>query len=217
MLQTPERRARPLAAAHVEPATGRSGGVEGNARLTAASAAVLLALLATEGVTILFLRPLLSVHVFVGMMLIPPVALKLASTGWRFLRYYAGSRPYVLKGPPRLLLRLLVAPGVVLSTLAVLGTGVALLAVGPGDGIVLGLHKASFVVWLVAMGAHVLAYLWRVPRLAGADWRRASRLGSAWARVGLVSGALVAGAVLAALTLHFAQPWHDWVRLRHDG
>src|SRR5690348_10704394 len=127
------------------------GGPDGNERLTAASGAVLFLLLAAEGVTILSIGQLLSPHVFVGMLLIPPVALKLASTGWRFVRYYAGSGPYRLKGPPRLLLRLVIAPGVVASTLFLFGTGVALLVVGPGGGIVLGLHKASFVIWLGTM------------------------------------------------------------------
>ncbi len=37
-----------------------TGGPEGNERLTAATAAVLFLLLAAEGVTILFIRPLLS-------------------------------------------------------------------------------------------------------------------------------------------------------------
>ena len=59
-------------------------GPNGNARLTGMTAIVLIVLLAVEGVTILFLRPLLSVHIFVGMLLIPPVLLKLVSTGWRF-------------------------------------------------------------------------------------------------------------------------------------
>ena len=39
--------------------------------------ALLLFLLAAEGVTVPFVRPLLSPHVFIGAMLIPPVALKL--------------------------------------------------------------------------------------------------------------------------------------------
>jgi hypothetical protein len=197
------------------PRAGRSGGVEGNARLTAATAVVLLLLLATEGVTILFLRPLLSVHVFVGMLLIPPVALKVGTTGWRFLRYYTGSRPYRLKGPPRLLLRLLIAPTVLASTLALFGSGVALLVVGPGGGIVLGLHKASFVLWFATMTAHVLAYILKLPRLATADWRRTTRLPSARVRLGSVVLALLAGAILAAATLHLANPWLDWVKLRH--
>ena len=40
-------------------------------------------------------------------MLIAPVLLKLASTGYRLLRYYGRSRAYREKGPPRLPLRLL--------------------------------------------------------------------------------------------------------------
>ena len=71
---------------------GHPGGIEGNDRLIAASGAVLFLLLAAKGVTILFIRPLLSVHVFIGMLLIPPVAMKLGSAGWRFLRYYTGNR-----------------------------------------------------------------------------------------------------------------------------
>ena len=172
-----------------------SGGADGNERLTAGAAVVLFVLLAVEGVTIVFLRPLFSVHVFVGMLLIPPVALKLGSTGWRFFRYYTGRQEYVRKGPPLLPLRLL-APVVVLSTLAVFATGVALLVVGPRGGVVLGLHKASFVVWLVATGIHVLAYLTRVPKLA--------------------SGGLAAAAAAARRHVRPAQPSRRLDRRRRD-
>ena len=106
----------------------RTGGVEGNSRLTAIAAAVLIVLLAVEGATIPFLRPLLSVHVFVGMLLLGPVALKLGSTGYRFVRFYTGRREYVEKGPPTPLMRLIVAPVLVLSTLTLFATGVALIA-----------------------------------------------------------------------------------------
>jgi hypothetical protein len=195
--------------------------MEGNERITAAAGAVLFVLLlfvllAVEGVTILFIRPMLSVHMFVGMLLIPPVALKLGATGWRFLRYYTGDREYVRRGPPLLTLRLL-APVVVLSTVAVFATGVALLVRGPGRGIVLGLHKASFVVWLVATGIHVLAYLGRVPRLAAADWRGTAP--GSLARRTLVAGAVVAGAILALATLQYTHPWVHWVAAfhGHDG
>lgn len=197
-----------------------TGGPEGNERLTAGSAAVLFVLLAAEGVTIVFLRPLLSAHVFIGMLLIPPVALKTASTGWRFLRYYTGDRSYREKGPPLLPLRLL-APVVVASTVAVFATGVALLVVGPGRGVVLGLHKASFAVWLVATGLHVLAHIRRVPGLARADWRRRdpAPVGGSFARRSLLAGALVAGVILAVATMRYAQPWVHWAAVfhRHDG
>ena len=73
------------------PSEGKSGGVDGNARLTAATAVVLLVLLAALGVTILSIGQLVWWHVLLGMLLIPPVLLKLGSTGWRFVRYYTGS------------------------------------------------------------------------------------------------------------------------------
>ena len=51
-----------------------SPGVAGNARLTGAVAAALLVLLAAEGATIPFIGPLLGPHIFIGMLLIPPVS-----------------------------------------------------------------------------------------------------------------------------------------------
>ena len=192
-------------------------GVDGNERLTAGAAVVLFVLLAVEGVTIVFLRPLFSVHVFVGMLLIPPVALKVGSTGWRFVRYYSGREEYVRKGPPLLPLRLL-APVVVVSTIAVFATGVALLVVGPRGGIVLGLHKASFAVWLVATGIHVLAHLGRMRRIAPRDWRpERPRLHGVSARRGLLAGSIVAGTILAIATIQYAQPWLHWIAAFHGG
>jgi hypothetical protein len=179
------------------------GGAEGNERLTAATGVALLVLLAVEGVTILFLRPLLPVHVFVGMLLIPPVALKVGSTGYRFVRYYQRRRQYVAKGPPNPMMRLLVAPVLVLSTVAILATGVVMLVTGRRHGIVLGLHKASFVVWLGAIGIHVLVYARRVPRMLGSE--RTAR--GALVRAGTVAGALLIGVALAVATLPLAEPW----------
>jgi hypothetical protein len=184
------------------------GGTEGNARLTATTGVVLLALLAVEGVTILAIRQLLSLHVFIGVLLIPPVALKLAVTGYRFVRYYTRDVDYVRKGPPMLLMRMLVAPGLVLATFGVFATGVALLIIGPGEGMVLGLHKASFVVWGVAFALHVLVYALRVPRLVRADWRRASRTTGAALRVGILAVSLVLGLTIAIAALPAADPWH---------
>ena len=183
------------------------GGTEGNARLTGLTGLVLLVLLAVEGVTILAIRPLLSVHVFVGLLLIPPVALKLGSTGYRLLRYYTRAAEYVRKGPPLLVMRMLVAPVLVAATLVVFATGVTLLAVGPGGGFVLGLHKASFIVWLGAFGIHVLAYALRVPGLVAADWGGGSRRSGAALRVGVVAFALLVGLTVALTVLPAAGPW----------
>jgi hypothetical protein len=67
-------------------------GVVGNARLTALAGAVLLALILVEVVTLPSLRELLSVHVLVGVLLAGPLAVKIGSTGYRFVRYYIASR-----------------------------------------------------------------------------------------------------------------------------
>lgn len=179
------------------------GGSAGNEQLTLAVAALLIVLLAVEGATILRIGSLLTVHAFVGMLLIPVVALKLASTGWRMLRYYQRGEEYVLRGPPHIALRVLVAPVLVLSTLLVFGTGVALLALDQRHGTLVGLHKASFLVWAGAFGLHVLGHLLRLPQL----WRQ--RVPGLALRIAAAASALVAGATLATLTLPSADRLQD--------
>jgi hypothetical protein len=173
----------------------------GNARLTAMTAVVLLVLLAAEGVTILSIGPLLSAHILIGVLLIPPVVLKLASTGYRFARYYSGDAAYVAKGPPHLAMRVL-APLLVLATLTLLATGVGLLAFGPEHhrDLLLGLHKASFVAWFVLMSIHVLVYAPRLPRLVSAR-------GALAQRAAVVASSVVAGALLAGAAYSLAGPW----------
>jgi hypothetical protein len=188
------------------------GGTEGNARLTATTAAALIVLLAVEGATILSIRSLLSVHLFVGVLLIPVVGLKLASTGYRFLRYYAGNLEYRLLGPPQAVMRFLVAPFVVASTTALFATGVALLVAGPsGGGRLLQLHKASFVVWVGALGLHVLVYALRAARLLRADWGGEQTPGRVL-RSGVLAGALISGLILALAALPLDDSWLDSMR-----
>lgn len=183
-------------------------GPAGNARLTAATAVVLLVLLVAELVTLLAFGSLLSAHIFIGMLLIPPIALKLGSTGYRFARYYLGNAAYRSAGPPHPLLRLL-GPVVIASTLVLFGSGVAMVALGPSDGWVVSMHKASFVVWLAAIGVHVLGHVLRVPALASADFRgHRARRGGSLLRQSTVALALVAGLVLAIATVQYAAPWH---------
>ncbi len=143
-----------------------TGGAEGNGQLTAMTGAALLVLLAAEGVTIaaIVLRhQLLTLHFFIGFLMIGPVLLKLGSTGYRFVRYYTGAAPYVRKGPPTLLLRVL-GPVVILTSVGVLGSGVGLAFYGARPLLMLA-HKAFFVLWFGAMAIHVLWYAPRLPRL----------------------------------------------------
>jgi hypothetical protein len=129
--------------------SARLGGVEANELLTSSVAALLTILLLAEGATIIDLNGLLSAHMFIGLALIPPVLLKLASTGYRFARYYTGSPVYRAKGPPLMLLRVL-APILVASTAMIFATGVWLLLLGHHSDQVLMLHKVAFFVWAVS-------------------------------------------------------------------
>lgn len=185
-------------------------GVEGNSRLTATTAVVLLVLLAVEGVTVLRVHTLLRVHVLVGMMLVPPVLVKVGSTLYRFGRYYIGAPAYRRKGPPPPLLRVL-GPVVVITTLTVLASGVALVLAGPAwrpDA--LFVHKASFVIWFAAMVIHVLGHILETARLAPRDWARRTRADVAGARLRqwLVAGSVAAGLPLGLLLMNSASNWH---------
>jgi hypothetical protein len=193
-----------------------AGGTGGNERLTSVTGALLIVLLAVIGVTIIRIGQLLSVHMFVGMLLVGPLALKLASTGYRFARYYTGGQSYRHKGPPALGLRLL-APLVVLSTLTVFVTGVILLFAGPSSrATLLPIHKDSFFVWLALMAIHVLAHLPEVAHSLRSDYGRPARanarqLGGALpgrsGRTLSLLGALTFGVVLAIVVIPQFAPW----------
>jgi hypothetical protein len=196
--------------AHRKPAVSSDVGVESNARLTGTTAAVLLVLLAIEGVTVLRVRALLSWHVFVGMLLVPPVLLKMGSTTWRFARYYRGAPAYRRKGPPPPLLRLL-GPAVVILTVVLFASGIALvLAPHSLRHSLLFAHKASFVLWFGAMTLHVLGHLLDTARLAPLDWARRTRrdVAGATARQWALAASLVVGAGLGILMLGPAAHYH---------
>lgn len=187
-------------------------GPEGNEHLTALTGVVLLIGFAIEGLTILEIHRLMWLHFAVGFLLIGPVLLKIGSTMYRFARYYTQSEPYVRKGPPAPLLRIL-GPLVVLTSVAVLGTGVMLAVVGPGgQGNWMFLHKASFVLWFGVMTIHVVAYAPRLPRILLGD-RAGTRPGPAVApgspaRYLALSFALAAGILVAALAMHLSNAWN---------
>jgi hypothetical protein len=180
----------------------RLGGAEGNEILTSATAAVLVGLLVAEWITVVDMGGLLSEHMFIGLVLIPPVLLKLGSTGYRMVNYYTGQRAYRAMGPPLLPLRLM-APVLVATTIAVLASGVALLAVGHKSGLVGTIHKVSAIVFGVVLAVHFLAYIPRVVRSLGTDWSEARRQAVAGAgfRALLVATALGGGAALALALL----------------
>jgi hypothetical protein len=188
--------------------------VESNARLTAGAGGVLLLLLAAEGLTLLSVRSLLTAHVVIGMVLIPPVLLKMGSTGWRIVRNYTGSSAYRLKGPPPLLLRVL-GPGVVLLTATLLASGVGLVF-GPHNWRhqLLVLLKASFLLWFGVMTIHVLGHVLDTARLAPLDWARRTRgeVSGATARQWALAASLAGGGILGIASISAA---HSYLPFAH--
>lgn len=202
---------------------------DGNERLTAAIGLLLIVPALVEIATVVLgLHQYLSLHVFVGLVLIPPILLKLASTGWRFTRYYTGSAAYVVKGAPQIVMRLL-APLLVAATVILFGSGVAMgFLHGGALQIARRLHGPSSVAWMILIGLHVLVYAQRALRSTSEDLvastRKAAR--GAWYRTALVGAAIGAGVVLAValvpaqhrwLNLHGDHHGRDGVFKRHDG
>jgi hypothetical protein len=186
-----------------DPVLPRTGGPAGNASLTAWTALVLLVGSVAELLTLFDVRGLISWHVAIGALLVPPALLKVASTGWRMARYYLGHGPYQEAGPPPLVLRVL-GPLVVVSTL---GLQLPALRV---DWVTL--HQAFFAVWVVATGLHLLGRI--VPALritvgpGGAD-----HVPGAWSRRLLLASVVVSAAVLAVVLVQADGSWVQGHRL----
>ena len=200
-------------------ADGAVSGVNGNSRLTSATGMVLLALLAVEGVTILSVRQMITLHIYVGILLLGPVVLKTGSTIYRFARYYSGKPSYVKKGPPHPVLRIL-GPFVILSSFTLLGTGIALIFLRPQQSdVMVTLHQTAFWIWVVLMTVHVVGHLVGAASQSVAEIRISLRgraaAGRRW-RFALIALALVLGVGSATVLLPHATPWTTQT-LDHQG
>ena len=200
----------PSDASHAANRPDTAPGVIGNARITGTLGAVIFVLLFLEGLTVLRVGSLISMHVFVGMLLVPLVLVKMASTGYRFVRYYAGRAAYTEKGPPPLLLRLL-GPVVGATTLALLATGIGALLTSRRVRWLLFAHKASFVLWFGAMTIHVLGHALETPALAVADLSRAARqrVPGAGARFALLLTTCAIALALGGVSIGWVHHWRS--------
>jgi hypothetical protein len=182
-------------------------GVAANERLTASLGAVLFVLLVAIAITVLYVPQWLVAHYVVGLLLIPPVVLKLLSTGYRFARYYLHDRDYRLAGAPAFLMRFGVAPILVLSTVAVFLTGLELWLFGLRFGEVwMTAHTLSAAVFVIATGLHLVGHARRGAKAALEDVAvRPSSEGAT--RRSIVAGALILGAVLAAAVFLYQSPF----------
>jgi hypothetical protein len=189
------------------------GGTDGNEQLTSLAGAVLIVLLAVLGITIVRIGQLIWLHLFLGLALLGPVVIKMASTGYRFVRYYAHDSAYRAKGPPELLMRMS-APLVVASTMVVFVSGIMLLFEGPGSrSQLLPLHKISFIVWGAFFALHVLGHLPGMGRALRHE--RAGASPGAAGRWITLAGALVAGLIVAVVLIPQFGPWTAHAALSH--
>jgi hypothetical protein len=204
----------------VDPVVGRTGGPAGNARVTAWTGAILIVLILAELVTVLDVNGLIGWHITLGTLLVPLALVKTASTSWRLGRYYTGNREYRVAGPPPTPLRVL-GPLVVLSTLGLLGSGLAMIALGPsasrttivnvlGQRIdTLTLHQILFIVFCVVVGLHLLARI--VPAVTLIAGRRTANASGGvpghTRRFALLGATLAVAGLTAALVLNAAGAW----------
>ena len=192
----------------------------GNERLTATTGIVLLVLTLVELATIpLGVHTFMSLHVFIGFVLIPPILLKLAATGWRFARYYSRNESYVLRGPPQVVLRLL-APLLVAVTIVLFASGVAMgLVHGRPLVVARRLHGPASAAWVLLVAVHVLAYLRRAFVSSVEDVAPSARAAvpGASVRTYLVTAAVVVGIAAGVATVPAQHRWIDLPRDHHDG
>lgn len=203
-----------LGRAHrADPILPGTGGPAGNAQITAVLGLLILLLFLAELVTLLDVGGLISWHIAIGVVLVPPALAKCATTGWRIARYYSGAGAYREAGPPPMALRLL-GPCVIATTIAVLGSGLALLPLGPESGRTplfsalgqdispLTIHQGFFILWCFATGLHVLGRTAYAVRLL-----TGSRPGGTAVRAAAIGAVVVAGGVAAAIVLGVSGSW----------
>ena len=106
-------------------------------------------------------------------------------------------------------------PIVVVTTVALLGTGIGVILIDRRPAWLLLAHKASFVVWFGAMTVHVVGHALETPALAIADFRRGAgeRVPGATTCFLLVVAAFVIGIGLGVVSRGWVQHW----QILHSG
>ncbi len=184
------------------------------ARLTSLLGVVLFFLLAVEGISVPFVGELLTWHVVIGVILIPVMTAKIVVTSYRFALYYARSLDFEKAGPPWMPLRV-VGPLLVVSTVGLMVSGVALMIVGPHSSSVnlwILVHRAAFIAWFVFTAIHVASYLRRASTVSWKDFRNLSvgdslMSADSWYRFIIVVVTVGIGIGLATKFGQLTAPW----------
>jgi hypothetical protein len=197
-------------------------GVAGNTRLTSLAGVVLLALITLQVVSALFFAlltynvslpvgPLYDVvrpvHFFVGFMLMPLIAIKLASTGYRFGRYYTRKQAYRDAGAPPPVPRL-IAPVLIGSAIILVASGVEMWSYQNQFGLPwTAIHNVAAFTFVSVVIIHIALHVRDAHRDAAADLAgvpapsqsaAAAAPAGAITRRALIGGGIAFGAVLGA-------------------
>ncbi|MDA8263556.1 MAG: hypothetical protein M0Z47_12085 [Actinomycetota bacterium] len=200
-----------------------------NTRLTSLVGLVIFVELFLIGITVPAISQLLAYHVILGFALIPPLLIKLTSTSYRFVRYYTRNPRYYAAGPPQMLLRV-AAPLLIISTIALFGSGVELMLKGPtafSTQTWRGIHQASFVIWFALAAIHIVSYLPKAVYQGGRDLGlrslgmirfSAARVSGSGGRILVAIAVVLFGVLLAAWGYHTIAPWqHFFSQFRTGG
>ncbi|MGH7912948.1 MAG: hypothetical protein ACREOV_14620, partial [Candidatus Dormibacteraceae bacterium] len=161
------------------------------------------------------------VHFFVGFLLMPLIALKLLSTGWRFGLYYLGNHGYHLAGPPTGVARLL-APIFVISAIVLFVSGVEQWSfLNQFIGWWAQLHLISAGVFVASLILHLLLNGRTANREAGRDLAPATpdrpvEPGRVSRRL-VIGGGLLAGLGLALTSSGWPFPQLQWLPAQKVG
>ena len=222
-----------------------AAGVVGNTRFTSTLGVLLLALLVLQigsavffalltynvaffnGPTYDIVRP---VHFFVGFALMPLLGLKLASTGWRFGRYYLRSRYYKAAGPPSWTGRL-IAPLLIVSGISLFASGVEMWSFQNQLGWPwTAIHNVAAFTFVSVLVVHLILHAVQAHRDAAADLAGKPAVsdsddgaavvepfGGRVTRRVLLGSAVVAGAALGAGASGWPSPALAWLMPRRAG
>jgi hypothetical protein len=171
---------------------------DGNSRLTGISAGFVLPLFLVEVVTVVLgVKSVITLHVVIGLILLGPALLKLASVTYRIVSYYRSVGAYQQRGRPTVGLRLL---GAALGVLFVLlmASGLVLI-VGPNGAHSPGraIHVVTAYLVVLLLVVHLAIHFLPAARMASADMRPRTAVRGARSRWLALLVSLAAGGVLA--------------------
>ncbi len=102
--------------------------------------------------------------------------------------------------------------------MALLGTGVTLIFLGPHSDLMLTLHQTAFLIWVVLMTVHIVGHIVGAAIQSFAEIQNSLRGGAAggrrW-RFALIALALVLGVGAATILLPHATSWTNQTFDRH--